>query len=197
MNTAWTTVVVLLLVNPLAERAVSDDADDDVRERLIRQAQGHGEEDVMDKIMAEMLKVESALKEHFDIGIATLEHQDLVIKRLDEAIEIARKNLRQSKSSSAQPQAGDKRDQGEASEDGQANSGSLEESGESGTAGQGEGEQAQRPTRGELLESRRQWGALPPRDRDEILQGIEEDVHEAFTEQVDRYYEALADPEID
>ena len=51
--------------------------------------------------------------------------------------------------------------------------------------------------RGALREARRQWGHLPPRDRDEILQAADEDIHDKYREQIERYYELLADPNYD
>ena len=45
---------------------------------------------------------------------------------------------------------------------------------------------------GLLQELRRQWGNLPPRAREEILQGATEEMHDAFREQIFKYYEALS-----
>ena len=41
-------------------------------------------------------------------------------------------------------------------------------------------------------ESRRAWGNLPPRDRDEIIQGAAEQYLEKFRPFIDRYYQSLA-----
>jgi hypothetical protein len=39
------------------------------------------------------------------------------------------------------------------------------------------------------------WGNLPPRERDEILQGTRDRVLEEYREQIERYYRALAERE--
>ena len=53
-----------------------------------------------------------------------------------------------------------------------------------------------RPTRrGEFRESRRGWGHLPQRDRDELLQGIDEEFIEQYRPQIEQYYRALTETE--
>ena len=46
---------------------------------------------------------------------------------------------------------------------------------------------------GRLKEFRRGWGNLPQRDRDEVLQGIDEDSLEKYRRQIESYFRALAE----
>jgi len=50
-------------------------------------------------------------------------------------------------------------------------------------------------TAGPLRETRRGWGHLPQRDREEILQSMNERVLDAYRELADRYYRTLAETE--
>jgi hypothetical protein len=44
---------------------------------------------------------------------------------------------------------------------------------------------------GELIDVRRAWGHLPMREREEIIQGVNEEFLEEYREWVERYYRAL------
>ncbi|MCP4247470.1 MAG: hypothetical protein GY778_10520, partial [bacterium] len=48
---------------------------------------------------------------------------------------------------------------------------------------------------GRFREFRRGWGNLPARDRDEVLQGIDEDVLEKYRHLIERYFRTLAEDE--
>ena len=48
-----------------------------------------------------------------------------------------------------------------------------------------------KPVRGDLQETRRSWGLLPQRERDEMIQGSSEGYIERYREWIERYYRAL------
>ena len=47
----------------------------------------------------------------------------------------------------------------------------------------------------QLRELRRGWGRLPARDRDEVVQGFDQDFLTKYRQWIERYYRALASPE--
>jgi hypothetical protein len=49
--------------------------------------------------------------------------------------------------------------------------------------------------RAALRELRRGWGRLPDRDRDEVVQGFDQDFLTKYREWIERYYRALANPQ--
>ena len=57
--------------------------------------------------------------------------------------------------------------------------------------------ESDRARRGPFRESRRGWGHLPARDRDELLQGVEEAFIEQYRPQIEQYYRALTETEED
>ncbi|MCG3137920.1 MAG: hypothetical protein HJJLKODD_01775 [Phycisphaerae bacterium] len=174
---------------PTSQPAVIDD--DESRARLLRKLQGEEEGDVMTQLMRRMAEVTQRLDQQFDPGLTTQELQEKIISDLDLAIQQARKNLRRQKNS---PQQSDSRTEGQTD---QSNDQSTDQPGSSDSAtqtGAAPGESLEPGSSGELRERRRQWGNLPERDREELLQGFTDDVQERFREQIRRYYEALSRP---
>ncbi len=171
--------------------------DDESKRRLIRKTRGESDNDVMVRIIDGMARAGHRLGESFDAGEATQAVQRQIVKDLDLAIRQARQNLR-TRRSSAQSQ-GERRTEGETSDqppDKGAQGKSGDEPSDSDPSGPGGGN-VEVGLKGALQEARRQWGHLPPRDRDEIMQGANEESHEKYREQIERYYELLADPKYD
>ncbi len=179
--------------------------DDESKKRLIRKTKGESVDDVMARIIDHMDQTGRRLSNVFDVGSITQQIQRQIIKELDLAIKQAKQNMRLARSPAQQ--RGEKREEGETSDESQTD----DDQGRSGsdasdqtTPGR-DGDEVEVGTGGGLRESRRQWGHLPPRDRDQILQSFDEDAHEKYRKQIeryyealaDRYYEALADPEFD
>ena len=167
------------------------DQDDESRERLIRKTRGQFDDDVMSRILELMGQSSTRLSDTFDAGDKTQRVQQQVIKELQVAIRQAMQNMRSQRQSAPQGES-DKRQSGEAS--GKSES-QAEQSGDAGgRAGAGVGGQDNATIRGgSLREGRRQWGNLPPRDREEIIQGLNDESHDKYREQIDRYYEALSE----
>lgn len=167
--------------------------EDQSKERLIRKIKGDEDDDVMVRIIQRMDEVRRRLADLFDVGAQTQRIQQDILKELDLAIKQARQNMRRITVSGEQQ--GDKRKQGQASDatDAQDQTDASDQAHGQDAADGGDEIEAAGP--GALREHKRQWGHLPPRDRDEILQGVNEDVQEKYREQIDRYYEALAQPE--
>ncbi len=172
-------------------------SDDESKRRLIRKTKGEDDGDVMSRIIDHMDQAGGRLADTFDPGEATQAIQKQALRDLDLAIKQAKQNMRASRSASAQKR--EKRSEGQTSDDaegdaakGQSDSGS----GDEGSAGLGGDIEAGKDG-GTLSERRRHWGHLPAHDRDEILQSIDDEFHEKYRRQIERYYETLADPEFD
>ena len=137
------------------------------------------------------------LADTFDPGDATQRMQKQALRDLDLAIKQAKQNMRASRSASSQNR--EKRGEGRTSDDaegddakGRSDSGSGDEA----SAGLG-GDIEVGKDGGTMSERRRHWGHLPRHDRDEIMQGLDEEYLEKYRRQIERYYETLADPEFD
>ncbi len=161
-------------------------------ERLIREIAQGGDDDVMATVMRLMEDSGRRLDIDFDAGAETQAVQQEIVARLDEAILSAAKQRRRGRR--RKQQSGDRRSKmarkqdsakaDEKGEQGQSNAES-EQAGQRGSASQVDAAQ------GALRETRRGWGHLPPRERDEVIQGSEDASLERYREWIERYYRAL------
>ncbi len=172
-------------------------SDDESKRRLIRKTKGEHDGDVMSRIIDHMEQAGERLADTFDPGDATQQMQKQALRDLDLAIKQAKQNMRASRSASSQNR--EKRGEGRTSDDaegddakGRSDSGSGDEA----SAGLG-GDIEVGKDGGTMSERRRHWGHLPRHDRDEIMQGQDEEYLEKYRRQIERYYETLADPEFD
>ncbi len=154
-----------------------DDAaqEEDLSERLIRQAVGDQDRDIMDQITRLMDQSARRLHREFDPGRQTQAVQQQIVKTLDQAIAAAQR--RRAKASASARSTGDRR----------TTPPKPDRPRDSADAADAP------PAAGRFRESRRGWGHLPARDRDEVLQGLDEDVLEKYRSLIDRYFKALAE----
>ncbi|MBU0718219.1 MAG: hypothetical protein KJ749_08230, partial [Planctomycetes bacterium] len=168
-------------------------ADDDLGQRLIRQAFRDGEQDVMADVMRLMGESARQLEVKLEVGEETQTVQARTMDRLNEAILQAAAQQRAGRPEPGR-QVSDKR---KSSPRPKKSSGDKDD----GTAGDGPGRSAAAPAavspqdstsrRGELSEQRRSWGHLPEREREEIIQGNTEESLEEYREWIESYYRAL------
>lgn len=155
--------------------------------------QGGDEKDIMTRIIRLMNDSAKRLETDFDPGLDTQRVQDQILKELDEAIRFAAAQTK--RSSDASRDRGDKRrmQESDSSENAARQTqpkGVASESTEQPLApGQVTGETRLNP--GPLDEVRQNWGQLPPRDREELIQGAEEKALDRFKSLIDDYYRAL------
>ncbi len=192
----WVLVSAVAIAGVARAHGVSKEPsppDDDARERLIRKIEGGGEEDVMTRIIRGMDRCEQRLADRFDTGEQTQEIQEAVLKEIDTAIAMAKQNLRKGKPS-PQPKS-DQRDEGEAGENKKSEEqlAKGDEASQDDTTGKGEDVEAGKSA--EMREHRRSWGNLPPRDRAEIIQGMNEEFSERYRKWIERYFESLGQDE--
>ncbi|MFQ5590123.1 MAG: hypothetical protein ACE5HE_03070 [Phycisphaerae bacterium] len=183
---------------PVPDAPGQDTSTDESRrlgQKLIRSVRGGVEDDVMETILRLMDSAARRLTVDLDGGRQTQAMQREIMEQLDAAIKIAGVR-RLTRSRTPQPPRGDKRrredrkspdsargaDKAEAKED-SASSAETVEAGRVRRQGNRRG--------GSMFESRRTWGQLPPRQRDEVIQGLEEQYLERFRAWIEQYYRAL------
>jgi len=179
-----------------APPSVKEKQKDDLASRLLRKAKSNSQEGLMQSVLRLMGEASRRMGVDFDVGERTVEIQEAITAKLDEAIERAAKQRRPRRRSSSRSNS-DKRRMPTASKGGSGQKkGSA--TGQTGSdpaksaSGEGTAEQAEAAT-GEFAELRRGWGHLPSRDRDELIQGIEERSLERYRDWIERYYRALQD----
>ena len=150
------------------------------------------EQDPMARIVAQMAEAELRLARSFDPGPATQALQQRIIDDLDAAVAAAIR--RGGRGGSGGGLAGDQRRRPSEAVAGQGRDTSgRAASGTRGDAARAKGEPATAGLSGQFRESRRGWGHLPPRDRQEVIQGLGEQSLEKFRQWIERYYKALAE----
>jgi hypothetical protein len=166
----------------------------DLANRLLRKAKSNSDEGLMESVLRLMDEASTRMGVDFDAGERTVEIQEEIAVKLNEAIEQAAKQRRPRRRSSSQSNR-DKRRMPTASKGGagqKKGSATGQADGEPANSAAGEGTaEAVEAGRGEFAELRRGWGHLPSRERDELIQGIEEQHLERYRDWIERYYRAL------
>jgi hypothetical protein len=128
-----------------------------------------------------------------DPGEVTQEVQRRIVADLDLMIELARQQQQNSSSSSQQQQ---QQQPGQQRQPGQPQPGSQHSEGGT-TAATNEtlprGGHEQATTSDMRNRDPANWGGLPPRDRDQISHGANEEYLSSYKDMIDRYYQALAE----
>lgn len=188
-------VTMLLFAAPLPDPPPVQPQPDDLARKLIRKSVDETEQDPMDKMLADMQQISQKLHDEFDPGEQTQSLQRQVTTQLDEAIKAAAAR-RRAKSQSDPKQVSDKRTMPAGrktqskpadTQDGAAAMTKPEQS----TAPAGDGKSEKPDGRRELPGTRRAWGHLPQRDREEVLQGAEEQSLERYRQWIEQYFRAL------
>ncbi|MCH7720355.1 MAG: hypothetical protein IH988_05120 [Planctomycetes bacterium] len=195
---AWSTIG-LAQQERAEDAAVQREQDDELTRRLIREATGGAEEGVMERTMRLMDEAHTRLAVRFDPGVETQALQQQVLDQLDSAIAQAAANRSQRRSSRQEQVAADKRmlpkpKRGQADTKEAADDSSSTET----TTSDGPSESAGLTRSGlqiPLRETRRGWGHLPSRDREELIQGIDSEFLDKYRALIERYYRALAEAE--
>jgi hypothetical protein len=171
---------------------------DDLAARLIRNTVDESNsEDPMVQMMRDMSEVAQKLQVDFDPGEQTQAQQRQVSARLDEAIKAAAARRRaQSQPDSRQmadkrKMSATKKPESQPADRKKAGEGEAKSTAEKST---GEATQAKQAAKADVPSTRRPWGNLPQRDREEVLQGAEEESLEQFRPWIEQYFRALQEP---
>lgn len=182
---------------PPSESSEDQGAEDLARRLLDRDAAAEND-DLMSRILRLMNDAQQRLHRRFDPGPETQAVQERVMQGLDDAIMLALQQ--RSRSTGTTTANGDERRMPQPPKHNQTDENKTEPDSAPGnqapSPSSATGADAPKSTQaGPFKESRRGWGHLPPRQREEIIQGIAEDVLEGYRELIDRYYRALAETE--
>ncbi len=162
-------------------------------ERLVRKAINDADEGIMAGLIRMMDEVSGRLDLEFDTGEQTQAIQKQIMEKLDEAIKQAAQQKgsgkRQKRQQSDKRKKKDAPDKQSGKRSGQQQEGSSD--GKSQEAASGKAD-AVMPGGGDGEgDARRAWGHLPERERDEVIQGVDEEFLEAYRMWIERYYRAL------
>jgi hypothetical protein len=181
-------------INPSAAKAVDDD---DLIKQLTNpnaapKDTGPNPTQELKEVLDRMADSQTRLTGK-DPGAVTQESQRRIVTDLDTVIEYVRKQEQQPQSNSkSKPQPGDKRQQSQGQKQGnQQQPGNHAAQDSQLTNGTVEAPQSN----GESLRNKgpSEWGNLPPKDRDLISNGVNEQYLPAYKDMIDRYYQALAE----
>jgi hypothetical protein len=182
------------IISPDAAKKVDDD---ELLKQLLDPSAKPDPDAVKQRLKDMVTRMDDATKllsDKKDPGDVTQETQRRIVADLDVMIELARQQQQQqssSSSSSQQPQPGQPRQP----QPGQPQQGPKGEGGSQAATN----EQLPRggyadPTRADMRNrDPANWGGLPPRDRDQISAGANEEALAAYKDMIDRYYQALAE----
>ena len=147
--------------------------------------------DAVEAALSAMVRAGDRLHDNLDPGEGTQAAQKEALANIDKLVEQARSNKPVSKDSSQvrrrperKPDRSRSAGQQKASAPGPAPS-----KGDAGAPGTSGKESRRLTDRAELS---RGWGFLPPKDREEISQGFDDQFHPKYRAQIERYYRELA-----
>ncbi len=147
----------------------------------------------MGGVMRLMDQAARNLQIEFDAGAPTQTIQARIIDKLNEAIQTAAAQRRPTPRCQSSG-GGDKRRRPDSERDEDKRPGASPDNQDAPDAATTQPEQGVSDGSGKdgaLWESRRSWGHLPDRERDEIIQGVEEESLERYRAWIERYYRAL------
>jgi hypothetical protein len=148
--------------------------------------------DNFQKAIFDMKEAASRLEEASDPGLNTQRAQQRAIARLDQLIsELVKQQQSQSKSKAQKQDTGQQQNQSAQQQQGQAQD-SAQQAMQDSQATQGApktGNLAEEP----LAEKLAEWGNLPPRLRDQLLQGLEDNFSQLYRQMTERYYQRLGE----
>ena len=178
--------------------AATQDADDELQRRL-------NEQEVADNfsLAVEKMAVSADLLDvRFDSGLGTQRVQEEIIKRLEDLINQAKKNQssrRSSSSSSSSSSSQQQRPQNQQQNPGQQRQNQQRDEGDQRRDNPSDSREGDPPPLQEgdinttLEESRAEWGNLPPRVRDQLMQGRREKFSSLYERLTQEYYKRLAE----
>lgn len=147
--------------------------------------------DAFTKAVFDMREAAQRLGEAGDPGLDTQRAQRRAIQRLDQLISELARRQSQSKSKAKKQDTGSQQNQSAQQQQGQAQTNAQQAMQDSqATSGKPQtGNLAEEP----LAEKLAEWGNLPPRLRDQLLQGLEDNFSQLYRQMTERYYQRLGE----
>lgn len=163
--------------------------------------------DAFEKAVVEMAQAADLLEKQKEAGLPTQRVQQSILAKLDQVIAAAKKNECKS-CSSGSPKQSQKQDTGSKKNEPKQGQKQAQKPGQK--QGQKPGQpksQGSKPNQGQvspgsvagveekgpLAELRAEWGNLPPRLRDELIQGLREKISPIYRTMTEEYYRLLAE----
>ncbi|QNN23428.1 hypothetical protein HED60_14465 [Planctomycetales bacterium ZRK34] len=180
---------------PKTDKPAPDDGDAKPKPQMpepdVKTAEVGGDD--FQKAIFDMKEAASRLTETSDPGLDTQRAQQRAIARLDQLIsELAKQQSQsQSKSKAKKQDTGQQQNQSAQQQQGEANANAQQAMQDSqATSGTPQtGNLAEEP----LAEKLAEWGNLPPRLRDQLLQGLEDNFSQLYRQMTERYYQRLGE----
>lgn len=172
------------------ERTAEQIAEEDLQRELT----GERFANEFEQALASMMRSAELLDTSFDPGMGTQRIQEDVLAKLQQLIDQARQQEDSSSSSSSSQQQ-----QQQQSDPGQQQQQQQEQGQQQQSNGDADGEEAEGPPMQEgdigttIEETRQEWGSLPQRVRDMLLQGREERFSSLYEQMTREYYRRLAE----
>ncbi len=174
-------------------------AEEELIDLLMKKAGADGSKPVMQRVMDNMAESRSRLREESDPGAETQRIQRKIVFDLDEAIAAAQQAS--SSSSSSSSSQGQKKQQGQKQQSKSQSQGQSQPQGGQPQPNRGnQAAQDERASHGSVQggdvnnvieEQRKEWGSLPERDREELVQSRDEDFLPRWKALIEKYYTAL------
>jgi len=164
--------------------------DPDVRERLEDDAAAAA--DAFRQALGQMDQVAVRLGDHQDPGLITQRIEESIIAKLDQALDAARRQSGGQSRPSSQRQQDTGAQQNQPGPPKQGSSGSNPSGTMPNQGSPTSGAPAAHDAGGEIEETRDQWGSLPDRVRQELLQGIGSKYSSVYRRLTEAYYKRLA-----
>ncbi|MFZ9913877.1 MAG: hypothetical protein ACO3IB_00870 [Phycisphaerales bacterium] len=184
------------------DRSAEDAAEREQAERLQRSLDEASLQDLVTRALDGMKNASGRLSDQRDAGIGTQRIQEDVVLTLDRLLEEAQRQQQKSKSSSSSSSRSQKQQKSDPSEQSQQQSQQRQRSQrqQGQQSGDNQSGEAEPPPMeegtadgGELSESRIEWGRLPERVRDLVLQGRRDKVSSLYERLTREYYRRLAE----
>lgn len=152
--------------------------------------------DAFEQAVEEMDHVSRRLGRSFDPGVETQRMQESIMRKLDQVIKAAKQQASSGGGGSSQPREQDQGSQSLAQQ-GQPSAGEPQPTGQQASTGQAGVTTPVKPEAQDsaLEQLRKEWGALPPRVREEISDGLRERFSPLYRRMTEAYYKALAEQE--
>ena len=155
-------------------------------------------EDNFEQALALMGDSSELLGERFDAGLGTQRVQEEILKKLDDLINSAQQQQSSSSSSSSSSQSQQQQQQPRAQQQNQQGDSQDQQNQQSSQPLQGEATTVQNPpdppTVSQLLdETRTEWGNLPERERELLMQALQQRTSALYRRLTSDYYKRLAE----
>ncbi len=175
-------------------KTVIDKKQQDLARRLVRKAGDDRDEDIMAELIRMMAESTKKLSIDFDAGPDTQAIQQSIAQRLDDAIKLAaaRTSRNQSKSNQRSDKRRNSSRQAKQTKPTQGSKGTKHKPTKAEpSSGDSPADSDTNQTPDIFLDARRNWGDLPQREREEIIQGASEGYLRRYKTWIEHYYRAL------